>query len=320
MQSHRNYYWAIAQRPVCTGYPFTLPHPDSLYVHLCWERRQGIGIHRITTQHLLHVNPCGHTEQLTLNGLRSMVGNFLDEMAELNLLQRLGFKGYHLMQAAVVKPEILRSTEHGAVAAITWRDVTGACAQVETFSDMHRRAKQAEAMVKLYEPGTIDALWKDDQWNVMVQAGPYTADNRDAPEVPSTYRNMYRLHAGISAGKGSIAMRVPPDSERIYTFAGDIPLVLNTPRGNKLYTTPTVDNFDECWLYVMVMGEGHAQFYFTDFRDFGEIDELSRAGIRELMLNNPNAGFTPDRVEFVRIAYDRGEPTVMLESGLLVNL
>ena len=320
MQSHRNYYWAIAQRPVSTEYPYALPHPDSRYVHLRWEQKQGIGIHRITTQHLLYVSPYGHTEQLTDSGLRSMVSNFLHEMAELKLLQRLGFKGYHLTQAAVVTPEILRRSDHQVVAGIVWRDVLGASVEVESFHDLHRRAKEATAMEKLYELGTIDALWKDDQWNVMIQAGPYTADNRKYPPVPPTYRNMYRLHAGISAGKGSIAMRVPPDSERIYTFAGDIPLVLNTPRGNKLYTTPTVDNFDECWLYAMAVGEGHAQFYFTDFRNHDEIDELSRVGIKSLLMSNPNAGFNPERLEFVRIIYDRGEPTVMLESGLLVNL
>lgn len=320
MQSHRNYYWAVTQRPVSVEYPFMLPHPDAYYVHLCWERKLALGVHRVTTQHLLHVSPWGHQELPTDATFAAMASNFLHEMAELKLLQELGFQGYHLMTAAIVRPEILRSTEHMAVAAISWQDVTGGTVQVETFHDIHRRSLQAADMSKLYESGTIDVLFKDDKWNVSVHRGPCNGANREVPDAPTSYRNMYRLHAGISSGKGPVAIRVPGDSERTYTFAATEPLTLNTSRGNKLYTVPTVDNFDECWLYVMVIGEGHAQFYFTDFRDFNEIDELSRVGIRELMLNNPNAGFTPERVEFVRVVHDSGMPTVMLESGLLVNL
>ena len=320
MNEYQKYYWAIEQQPVSTLYPFELPHPNDLFIHLTWEQRQGIGVHSLYTQHRLHVARSGHSDDITDKALQGMSSNILNDMAECGIFKQPGFADYQLCSAAITRPEVMREHQYGAVSCINWQDICGGSVHVETFHDLHRKAKEAPYALNQYGHGTIDMLYRNDKWHISMQRERFDDTCRRQPQVDSTYRNMYTLHSGISAGKDAIGLRVGGDSERTYTFSTAHPLVFNTPKSNKLWTQATVDNFDECWLYAMALGEGHAQFYLTDIAQFADIDPEMRRGVRDVLYANANAGFAVERVEFVRIVYQDGEPTVLLESGLLVNL
>ena len=318
MNEYQKYYWAIEQQPVSTLYPFELPHPNDLFIHLTWEQRQGIGVHSLYTQHRLHVARSGHSDDITDKALAGMSSNILKAMVDCGIFKQLGFAGYQLRSLAITRPEVMREHQYGAVSCINWQDICGGSAHVETFHDLHRKAKEAQYTREQYGHSTIDMLYRNDKWHISMQRERFDDTCRRQPQVDSTYRNMYTLHSGISAGKGAIAIRVAPDSEM--TFSSAHQLVFNTPKSNKLWPVATVDNFDECWLYAMALGEGHAQFYLTDIPQFADIDPGMRHGVHSLLMQNANAGFSPERVEFVRIIYQDGEPSVLLESGLLVNL
>lgn len=318
IQQHRNYCWAIEQRPVSVNYPFRLPDPEDLFIHLVWEKRQGIGVYSLCMQHAVYVNPHLVKEPATEQQLLAMSTNIVHEMAEMGVLSELGWAGYTLRSATLVRPEIHREHTVGAVSCIQWVGLDGKTAHVETYHDLQRKSKEAKFLKNLFEPGTISILHRNDQWHVDMRRGFPAANLRNMPEAPSTYRNTYSLGITPVAKAQPLTFCTMRDGKLQPTASPVDWIVFDSSGGHRLATKTTVKDFSNQYIYAMVMGEEKAHFYLTDRLEFSEISPAMRVGVIDRLIDTDNPDFTPERSQYVRVLVDRGSPVILLESGLVV--